>query len=76
MTDYINALVPVSNGDANNNYPWMQIRAGGSQTTASRFGEIKMSNGGQISGKFSASYVIGQNATALNVNNAIHTNFA
>ena len=54
MTDYINALVPVSNGDANGNYPWMQIRAGGTQTTASRFGEIQMSDGGQLYGSFLA----------------------
>ena len=51
MTDYINAFVPVSNGDDNGNYPWMQIRAAGTQTTASRFGEIQMSSNGQLSGK-------------------------
>ena len=51
MTDYINSYVPVANGDANNNYPWMQIRAGGTQASASRFGEIQISANGQLSGK-------------------------
>ena len=63
MTDYINALVPVSNGDANNNYPWMQIRAGGTQTTASRFGEIQMSANGQSSGKMFYYRIHNANAT-------------
>ena len=40
MTDYINSYVPVANGDANGNYPWMQIRAGGAGANASRFTDL------------------------------------
>ena len=67
MTDYINALVPVSNGDANNNYPWMQIRAGGTQTTASRFGELSLSGSGQFYGRFRMHKIVSANATAQNI---------
>ena len=39
MTDFINNEVPVIDADANGNYPWIRIRAGGG---ISSFSEIKM----------------------------------
>ena len=57
----------MSNGDANNNYPWMQIRAGGTQTTASRFGELSLSGSGQFYGRFRMHKIVSANATVQNI---------